>query len=62
MFRLPLEEGLFPDDLETAKVIPVFMAGDENDFGNYRLISASPCFSKVLESIMRTQFTLSKAV
>ena len=50
--RLSLEEIIFPDDLKTAKVTPVFKAGDENDFSNYRQISVLPCFSKILETIM----------
>ena len=29
-----------------------FKAGDENEFDNYRPISALPCFSKILERIM----------
>ena len=28
IFRLSLEEGIFPDDLKTAKVTPIFKAGD----------------------------------
>ena len=52
IFRLSLEEGIFPDDLKTAKVTPIFMAGDENDFGNYGPISVLSCFSKILEKIM----------
>ena len=35
IFRLSLEEGIFPNDLKTAKVSPVFKAGDENDIGTY---------------------------
>ena len=52
IFRLSLEEGIFPDDLKTAKVTPIFKAGDENDFGNYWPISVLSCFSKILEKIM----------
>ena len=52
IFRLSLEEGIFPDDLKAAKVTPIFKAGDENDFGNYRTISVLSCFSKMLEKIM----------
>ena len=44
IFRLSLEEGIFPDDLKTTKVTPVFEAGDKHDFGNYRPISALSCF------------------
>ena len=35
IFRLSLEEGIFPDDLKAAKVTPIFKAGDENNFGYY---------------------------
>ena len=52
IFRLFLEEEIFPDDLKTAKFTPVFKAGDENDFGNYQPISVLSCFSKILEKIM----------
>ena len=48
IFRLSLKEGIFPDDLKTAKVTPIFKAGDENDFGNYRPISVLLYFSKIL--------------
>ena len=29
----------FADDLKTTRVTPIFRAGDEEDFGNYRPIS-----------------------
>ena len=48
IFRLSLEEGIFPDDLKTAKVTPIFKAGDENDFGNYRPISVSKILKKII--------------
>ena len=51
VFRLSSEEGIFPDDLKTAKVTPIFKAGDENDFGNYQPISVLFCFSTILERI-----------
>ena len=45
IFRLSLEEGIFPDDLKTAKVTPIFEAGDKNDiFGSYQPVSALSCF------------------
>ena len=50
--RISLEEGIFPDNLKTAKVTHIFKAGDENDFGNYRPISVLSCFSKILETTM----------
>ena len=56
IFRLSLEEVIFPDDLKKAKVTPIFKAGDENDFGNYRSISVLSCFSKILEKNMYKRF------
>ena len=52
IFRLSLEEEIFTDDLRTAKVTPIFKAGDENDFDNYRPIYVLFCFSKIIEKIM----------
>ena len=52
VFRLLLEEVIFLDDLKIAKVTPIFKAGDENDFGNYRPIFVLSCFSKILTKIM----------
>ena len=49
IFRLSLDEGIFPDDLEAAKVTPIFKTGDENDFSAYRPISVLSCFCKILE-------------
>ena len=51
-FRLSLEEGIFLDDLKTAKVTPIFKVGDKNNFVNYRRISTLSSFSKTLEKIM----------
>ena len=47
-----MEKEIFPDELKIARVTPIYKTGDENDFGNYRLISVLPCFSKMLERIM----------
>ena len=52
IFNLSLQKGSFPDELKIAKVTPVFKDGDVNELGNYRPISVSPCFSKILERIM----------
>ena len=52
IFRLSLEEEIFPDGLKIAKVTPIFKAGDESDFDNYRPISLLSCFSKIPEKIM----------
>ena len=42
----------FLSKLKTAKITPIFKAGDKTEVSNYRPISVLPCFSKVLERIM----------
>ena len=43
-----LTEGVFPDELKLAKVIPVFKAGSSMELSNYRSISVLIFFSKSL--------------
>lgn len=52
IFNLSLKNGVFPDRLKLARVIPVFKSGDDSNLSNYRPISILPCFSKILERIM----------
>ena len=50
--NLSLSQGIFPDELKVAKIIPLYKANDPMLFNNYRPISLLPLFSKVLERIM----------
>ena len=43
------EEGIFPDDLKTAKVIPLHKDGSKLDENNYRPISLLIVWSKIIE-------------
>ena len=43
---------VFPDDIKTAKVTSIFEVNSSNDVNNYRPISISLDFSKMLERIM----------
>ena len=52
LFNLSLENGIFPEKMKIAKVIPLFKNGDPENITNYRPVSVLPCFSKVLECIM----------
>jgi len=50
--NLSLEQGVFPDEMKVAKVIPLFKAGDKTCVNNFRPISLLPVFSKILEKSM----------
>ena len=50
--NLSLSQGIFPDELKKAKIIPLYKANDPMLFNNYRPISLLPLFSKVLERII----------
>ena len=52
LFQLSLEKGVFPDDLQIAKVTPIYKVGDNSDISNYWPISVLPCLSKILECLM----------
>ena len=50
-----LAEGIFPDDMKIAKIIPLFKSGNEKLPNNYRPISILATLSKVLEKVVYTQ-------
>ena len=52
IINLSLSQGIFPEELKRAKIIPLYKASDPMLFSNYRPISLLPLFSKVLERIM----------
>ena len=52
IINLSLENGIFPDKLKTAKVIPIYKADDPELFNNYRPISILSNFSKIFERVM----------
>ena len=55
LVNLSLEQGIFPEELKLAKVIPVFKAEDSHSFGNYRPISLLLTLSKVFEKVVSFQ-------
>ena len=52
VFNKSLEEGIFPDSMKTAEIIPIYKGKDKQLLTNYRPISLLPVLSKVLEKII----------
>jgi hypothetical protein len=52
VFQLSLSQGIFPSELKTAKVIPLYKCNDASMISNYRPVSILSIFSKLLERIM----------
>ena len=50
--NLSLMNGIVPNELKIARVIPLFKSGDISLFSNYRPVSVLPLFSKILERLM----------
>ena len=46
-----LLNGVFPESMKVAKVIPLYKSGDNDVFTNYRPVSLLPQFSKILEKL-----------
>ena len=52
VFNLSLTQGVFPNELKVARVVPLFKSGNAMIFSNYRPVSVLPVFSKILERLM----------
>ena len=50
-----LTNGIFPDKLKIAKVVPIHKSDNETMFNNYRPISILPTLSKVFEKVIFNQ-------
>ena len=55
IFNASFSNGIFPDRMKIAKVVPIFKKGDRKDVNNYRPISLLPILSKSLEKIMQNR-------
>jgi hypothetical protein len=47
--------GVIPEQLKTAKIIPIYKSGDKTLFNNYKPIRLLPAFSKLLEKLVCKQ-------
>ena len=52
LINLAFETGIFSEILKTAKVIPIFKKGDQQDFNNYRPISLLSNIGKIIEKLI----------
>ena len=50
--NLSFSEGVFPNCMKNAKVIPRFKTGSKSELSNYRPISLLSCLSKVVEKLI----------
>ena len=51
------EQGIFPQTLKLARVVPVHKGGSKTDVSNYRPISLLTSFSKIYEKLMHNRLT-----
>jgi hypothetical protein len=52
IFNKSMVDGIVPDDLKIAKIIPVYKSDEKKVISNYRPISILPAFSKILERLV----------
>lgn len=52
ILNLSLLQGVFPDQLKIARVIPLYKSDNSMLVNNYRPVSVLPVFSKILERLM----------
>ena len=50
-----LMNGIFPDRMKIARVVPLFKNGDVKEFSNYRPVSILSQFSKILEKVFHNR-------
>ena len=55
VINLSLIQGIVPDDLKSARVVPLFKKNDKTEVRNYRSISILSIISKVFERVVYDQ-------
>lgn len=57
LFNMVLIQGIYPNALKLAKVIPLYKRDGRTSVENYRPISLLPIISKILEKIIHARLT-----
>jgi hypothetical protein len=52
-----LIQGIVPDDLKAARVVPLFKKNDKTEVGNYRPVSILSIVSKIFEKVVYDQIS-----
>ena len=52
IFNMSIKDGIVPDQLKIARVVPIHKKESKDNFTNYRPISVLPGFSKILERLV----------
>lgn len=52
IFNKSIQDGIVPDDLKIAKIIPIYKSDNRKTVSNYRPISVLPALSKILERLV----------
>ena len=55
LFNKSINTGIFPSLLKTAKIVPIFKKGDNDNVNNYRPIALLPTLSKIWEKLINIQ-------
>ena len=55
IINLSLIQGIVPDDLKSARAVPLFKKNDKTEVGNYRPVSILSIISKVFERVVYDQ-------
>ena len=55
IINLSLSQGIMPDDLKNARVVPLHKKNSKTDVGNYRPVSVLSVISKVFERVVHDQ-------
>ena len=55
IFNKSIQEGIFPDTMKLADVVPLFKGGNRTYLTNYRPILLLPTISKILEKVIYTR-------